>query len=119
MHDIICFGKLEVLVSCARLTLYPEAVTQLTQQLMVMCSEQVLRRQIKSYVPSFAGAFEHVCIHTGGRGVIDEIERQLQLPAERMEASRATLFRYGNVSSSSIWYATFLLPPVKGVYDKV
>ena len=69
---------------------------------------QVLHAQIKTYVPKFSGAFEHVCIHTGGRGVIDEIEKQLTLPADKMEPSRATLYRYGNLSSSSIWCATAL-----------
>jgi 3-ketoacyl-CoA synthase len=39
----------------------------------------------------------------GGRGVIDEIEKQLCLTEEYVEPSRATLYRYGNVSSSSIW----------------
>ena len=67
--------------------------------------EQVLKARIKSYVPNFSKAFEHVCIHTGGRGVIDEIEKQLRLPIEKIEPSRHTLSRYGNISSSSIWCA--------------
>jgi hypothetical protein len=41
--------------------------------------------------------------NTGGRGVIDEIEKQLALTPEYVEPSRATLYRYGNISSSSIW----------------
>ena len=64
---------------------------------------QVFHAKIKAYVPKFSGAFEHVCIHTGGRGVIDEMETQLQLPADKMKPSRDTLYRYGNISSSSIW----------------
>ena len=35
--------------------------------------------------------------------MIDEIEKQLALSYELAEPSRATLYRYGNVSSSSIW----------------
>jgi 3-ketoacyl-CoA synthase len=54
--------------------------------------------------PDFASAFEHVCIHTGGRGVIDAIERQLALPAAAVLPSRAALYRFGNTSSASIWY---------------
>jgi hypothetical protein len=37
--------------------------------------------------------------------VIDEIERQLALTPGMVEPSRAVLYRYGNVSSSSIWCA--------------
>jgi hypothetical protein len=40
---------------------------------------------------------------SGGRAVIDEIEKQLALGRSAAEPSRASLFRYGNVSSSSIW----------------
>jgi predicted naringenin-chalcone synthase len=40
----------------------------------------------------------------GGRGVIDEIEKQLALTDAMVEPSRAVLYRYGNISSSSIWY---------------
>ena len=57
-----------------------------------------------AYVPDFSRAFQHLCIHTGGRGVIDAIERQLQLPGHIVEPSRAALYRFGNVSSTSIWY---------------
>jgi hypothetical protein len=40
----------------------------------------------------------------GGRGVIDEIEKQLALSPAMVEPSRAVLYRYGNISSSSIWW---------------
>jgi hypothetical protein len=41
----------------------------------------------------------------GGRGVIDEIEKQLALSNGMVEPSRAVLYRFGNISSSSIWWA--------------
>lgn len=60
--------------------------------------------KVKPYIPDFKLAFDHFCIHAGGRGVIDELERNLQLLPEHVEASRMTLHRFGNTSSSSIWY---------------
>jgi 3-ketoacyl-CoA synthase len=59
---------------------------------------------IKPYVPDFQKCFDHFCVHAGGRAVIDAIEKSLQLSAKKMEPSRKVLFRYGNVSSASIWY---------------
>ena len=67
---------------------------------------QVLKRKMKAYIPDFKLAFEHVCIHTGGRGVVEEIEKQLSMTPKLMQPSKDTLFRYGNTSSSSIWYLT-------------
>ncbi|KIY98654.1 3-ketoacyl-CoA synthase 4 [Monoraphidium neglectum] len=66
-------------------------------------------------MPDFKLAFDHVCIHTGGRGVIDEIEKQLALSPAMIEPSRAVLYRYGNISSSSIWYVLSFIESVGGV----
>jgi len=56
------------------------------------------------YVPSFKSAIHFFCIHSGGRAVLDGIEKNLRLLPEDMEPSRAVLKERGNTSSSSIWY---------------
>ncbi|CAM0943835.1 unnamed protein product [Alopecurus aequalis] len=62
------------------------------------------RRKVRLYRPDFRTAFEHICIHAGGRGVIDEVQHGLGLSDDDVEASRMTLHRFGNTSSSSVLY---------------
>lgn len=82
-------------------------VLPITEQLFFFAS-LVMRKlsypKMKPYIPDFKRAFEHFCIHAGGRGVLDEVEKNLQLSEWHMEASRMTLYRFGNTSSSSLWY---------------
>lgn len=56
------------------------------------------------YVPNFRKAFEHFCIHAGGKAIIQAMVDNLRLRKEDGEASRMTFYRFGNTSSSSIWY---------------
>ncbi|DBA86074.1 TPA: Protein Nef [Trebouxia sp. C0004] len=91
----------------ANITTLGPLVLPISEQLIFfgnLVARKVFKMKIKGYIPDFKLAFEHFCIHTGGRGVIEEIEKQLQLAPDNVQPSKDTLFRYGNTSSSSIWY---------------
>ena len=71
-----------------------------------------LKNQLHREVPELAadavselfgmrsGTPEHLIAHTGGRNVIEAIERVI--PAHRLDATREVLRRYGNISSPSV-----------------
>lgn len=77
---------------------------ELLRFIAMFIAKKLFNPRMESYIPNFKLAFKHFCIHTEGRVVLDKLEEKLRLSARDMEASRMTLRRFGNTSSSSIWY---------------
>mmetsp|Transcript_22596 Transcript_22596/g.38766 ORF Transcript_22596/g.38766 Transcript_22596/m.38766 type:complete len:522 (+) Transcript_22596:100-1665(+) len=80
-----------------------------------LCRRRILKQKLKPYIPNFKKAVQHFCIHAGGRGVIDALEKNLSLDLKDVEPSRQTLWRFGNTSSSSIWYELLYSEVHRGV----
>ena len=102
----------------ANITTLGPLTLPLSEQLIFfanLIARKVLGMKVRPYIPDFKLAFDHFCIHTGGRGVIDAIEKQLELTSDLIAPSRETLFRYGNISSASIWYVLSNIETKKGV----
>ncbi|XP_057432992.1 3-ketoacyl-CoA synthase 7 [Lotus japonicus] len=103
-------GLLTVAASALRtnITKLGPLVLPYTEQLRygwsMICRKIWATENKEIYVPNFKKAFEHFCIHAGGKSVINAIEESLNLQKEDAEASRMALYRFGNTSSSSLWY---------------
>ncbi|CAK8530547.1 unnamed protein product [Lathyrus sativus] len=88
----------------ANITTLGPLVLPVSEQLHFFTNLLFKKKKTKSYIPNFKLAFEHVCALATSKKVLDEIQKNLELTEEYMEASRKTLERFGNTSSSSNWY---------------
>ncbi|KAI5680200.1 hypothetical protein M9H77_01427 [Catharanthus roseus] len=68
-------------------------------------TQRIFRAKIQPYIPKFGSSIHHFFPHVGGKPVLDELQRNLGFSDATMEASRMTLYRFGNTSSSAVWYS--------------
>ncbi|KAE8022448.1 hypothetical protein FH972_008246 [Carpinus fangiana] len=66
--------------------------------------KKLIDKSSEVYVPNFRSVIHHFCLPTSGRQVIREIAKGLKLGDREMEPALMTLQRFGNQSSSSLWY---------------
>ncbi|OIV96159.1 hypothetical protein TanjilG_13091 [Lupinus angustifolius] len=88
----------------ANITTLGPLMLPVSEQLHFFTNLLFKKNKTKPHIPDYKLAFEHVCILATSKKVLDEIQKNLELTEEYMEASRKTLERFGNTSSSSIWY---------------
>ncbi|KAL6010570.1 hypothetical protein ACLOJK_001004 [Asimina triloba] len=81
-------------------TLQPNVLIQLLRQIASGGTDE-----LKSSIPTTHKlSFQHFCMQATSKAALDELQKSLGLTDAEMEASRMTLHRFGNTSSSSIWY---------------
>ncbi|GAA0165109.1 hypothetical protein Leryth_018264 [Lithospermum erythrorhizon] len=63
-----------------------------------------IHRTSDNYVPNFKTAIQHFCLVPSGKPIIKVTAEVLKLGEDYTEPAMMTLHRFGNQSSSSIWY---------------
>lgn len=67
-------------------------------------AKKYLDKSKEIYVPNFKSVVQHFCLPASGKPLIREMGKGLKLGEREMEAALMTLHRFGNQSSSSLWY---------------
>lgn len=78
-------------------------------------ARKVFNAKLQTYIPRFNKAFDHFCLHAGGRAVVTGLSKQLHLSSEQMAPSANSLHWYGNTSSATVWYSFSFIESVQGV----
>ncbi|XP_031260619.1 3-ketoacyl-CoA synthase 5-like [Pistacia vera] len=66
--------------------------------------KKFIQKSGEIYVPNFKNVIQHFCLPVSGRPLIREIAKGMKLSEKDMEPALMTLHRFGNQSSSSLWY---------------
>ncbi|KAL3834549.1 hypothetical protein ACJIZ3_009285 [Penstemon smallii] len=66
--------------------------------------KKYFNKSTEIYVPNFKTVVQHFCLPASGKPVIREIGKGLKLGEWDLEPALMTLHRFGNQSSSSLWY---------------
>lgn len=78
--------------------------TEIILYALSIIKKKYLSKSSEIYVPNFKRVVQHFCLPASGKPVIREIGKGLKLGERDMEAALMTLHRFGNQSSSSLWY---------------
>ncbi|XP_078439262.1 3-ketoacyl-CoA synthase 17-like [Wolffia australiana] len=54
--------------------------------------------------PDLMAGFEHACVHTGGKAVVEAVAEGMGMTERMTEPARMTLHRFGNTSCSMVFY---------------
>lgn len=91
----------------ANITILGSKILPFTEKLWHCVSiirKKFIQKSGEIYVPNFKTVIHHFCLPTSGRPIIKEIAKSLKLGEKDIEPALMTLHRFGNQSSSALWY---------------